>query len=176
MGDSTRIGRGLALLAAAGLALAACEPTDQSADGGDTASDQDTAGAVSSQDVIAMERAVWEELSQGNMEAFGEQLADDVVLIGGEGVLSKQEVMSRLEGATMESYELGDFEVMQPGSDVAMVVYRYSETFQPSEADSMISVSGWATSVWENRDGTWQVVLHQSSATPPGGEGASGGE
>lgn len=176
MGDSTRTGRGLALLAVAGLALAACQPAEQSADGGDTPSDQDTADAVSSQDVIAMERAVWEELSEGNMEAFGEQLADDVVLIGGEGVLGKQEIVSMLEGATMESYELGDFQVMQPGSDVAMVVYRYSETFQPAEADSMMSVSGWATSVWENRDGTWQVVLHQSSATPPGGEGAGASE
>ena len=176
MSDPTRTGRGLALLAAAGLALAACQPAEQSADGGDMASDQDTAGAVSSQDVIAMERAVWEALAQDSMEVFGEHLAEDAVLIGGDGVLGKQEVMNMLEGSTMESYELGDFQVMQPGSDVAMVVYRFSETFQPAEADSMMSVSGWATSVWENRDGTWQVVMHQSSGTPPGGEGASGGE
>lgn len=169
MVDSMRSGRGsgFALLAVAGLALAACQPAERSGGEGDTASAQDTAGAATSQDVIQMERSVWELLSEGDYAAFEEKLADDVMLVGGDGVVGKQELMSQLEGGTMESYEVGDFQVMQPGPDVAIVTYRYSETFRAADADSAADFGGWATSVWENRDGTWLVVLHQSSSTPP---------
>lgn len=131
------------------------------------ASDQASASSVTSQEVIAMERSVWEALAAGDHATFGDYLADDVQLVGGEGVDGKQSLMSQLEGAAVESYEIGDFQVTQPGSGVAVVVYRYSETFRPAEADSATTFEGWATSVWENRDGTWQVVLHQSSAPPP---------
>lgn len=164
MGDFIRTGRSLALFAVVGLALAGCQPAEQSADGGEMASDQDTA-AVSSQDVIEMERAVWESLAQDSMEVFGQHLASDAILVGGQGVVGKQGVVSMLEGATMESYELSDFQVMQPGADVAIVVYRFSETFRPADAESSMSVSGWASTVWENRNGNWRVVMHQS--TPP---------
>lgn len=167
MGDAIRTVRGLVLLVVAGLALVACQPAEQSTGEGERASDQEMADALPSQDVIQMERDVWELLSQGDYAAFGEKLADDVLLIGGEGIVGKQELMSDLEGATIESYEVSDFQVSQPGSDVAVVVYRYSETFLPADADSAVDYSGWASSVWENRDGTWQVVLHQSSSPPP---------
>lgn len=169
MGDLTRTGRGsgLVVLLLAGLALTACQPADTADSEGDTASDQATASAVTSQDVIEMERSVWEALAAGDHATFGDYLADDVWLVGGEGIVGKQELMGELEGVSVESYEIGDFQVTQPGSGVAVVAYRYSETFRPADADSATTVEGWATSVWENRDGTWQVVMHQSSAPPP---------
>lgn len=169
MGDPTRTGRasGLAVLLVAGLALTACQPADSEDSEGDMASDQAAASSVTSQEIIEMERSVWEALAAGDHATFGDYLADDVSLVGGEGVVGKQELISELEGATVEAYEVGDFQVTRPGSGVAVVVYRFSETFRPAEADSATTFEGWATSVWENRDGTWQVVLHQSSAPPP---------
>lgn len=168
MGDPTRTGRGsvLALIALAGLAFAACQPADSAEDAGDATTDQATS-SITSEEVIQMERSVWEALAAGEHATFGDYLADDIMLIGGEGVVGKQELMGELEGATVEAYEIGDFQVTRPGSGVAVVAYRYSETFRPADADSATTFEGWATSVWENRDGTWQVVLHQSSAPPP---------
>lgn len=167
MGDPTRTGRGsgLALVALAGLAFAACQPADPADDVGDATTDQ-TASSLTSEEVIQMERSLWEAL-EGDHTTFEGYLADDIMLVGGEGVVGKQDLMSQLEGATVEAYEVGDFQVTRPGSGVAVVAYRYSETFRPADADSEITFEGWATSVWENRDGTWQVVLHQSSAPPP---------
>lgn len=169
MGDPTRTGRGsgLAVLLVAGLALTACQPADSAENEGDMAPDQASASSLTSEEVIQMERSLWEALAAGDHATFGDYLADDVRLVGGEGVVGKQDLMSQLEGATVEAYEVGDFQVTRPGSDVAVVVYSYSETFRPAEADSATTFEGWATSVWENRDGTWQVVLHQSSAPPP---------
>ncbi|MFW6206982.1 MAG: nuclear transport factor 2 family protein [Gemmatimonadota bacterium] len=168
MGDPTRTGRGsgLVVLLVAGLALTACQPVDSGDSEGDTASDQ-AASSVTSEEVIEMERSVWEALAAGDHATFGDYLADDIRLVGGEGIVEKQDLMSQLEGAAVEAYEVGDFQVDQPGSGVAVVVYRYSETFRPAEADSTTTFEGWATSVWEDRDGTWQVVLHQSSELPP---------
>lgn len=169
MGDSLRTGRasGLALLVTAGLVFAACQPAEPSPDGGDMASGQAAASSVTSEEVIRMERSIWEALGAGGYAAFGERIADDFLIINGQGVTGKQEMMSGLEGATVEAYEVGDFQVVQPGSDVAVVVYSYSETFREAGADSATTFTGWATSVWENRDGTWLVVLHQSSEAPP---------
>lgn len=169
MGDSLRTGRGsgLALALLAGLMIAACQPAEPSGDAGETATDQPAAGTVTSEDVIQLERTIWEALAAGEYATFGEHVADDVMLVGADGVIGKQDLMSELEGATVEAYEVGDFQVSQPGSDVAIVVYSFSETFRPADADSAVTYTGWATSVWENRAGTWQVVLHQSSETPP---------
>ena len=168
MGESLRTGRasGLAVLFVAGIALAACQPAEPSGDGGDMAAAREAQSSVSSEQIIQMERGLWEALAAGEHEAFAEHIADDLTLIGGEGVIGKQEFMSSLEGASMESYEVGDFQVTMPGSGVAIVTYSYSETFRPADADSAVDYSGWATSVWENRDGTWLTVLHQSSEAP----------
>lgn len=167
MGDPTRTGRGsgLAVLLVAGLALTACQPADSAEDTGDATADQ-AAESLTSEEVIQMERSLWEAL-EGDRATFEDYLADDIVLVGGEGVDGKRDLMRQLEGATVEAFEIGDFQVTRPGSGVAVVVYRYSETFRPADADSAITFEGWATSVWENRDTAWQVVLHQSSAPPP---------
>lgn len=169
MGDSLRTGRasGPAFLLLAGLILTACQPAEPSGDGGDMSADQEAMSSVTSEEMIQMERGLWEALAAGEYATFGEHLADDMQLIGGEGVISKQDFMGSLEGASMESYEVGDFQVSMPGSGVAIVTYSYSETFRPADADSAVDYSGWATSVWENRDGTWLTVLHQSSEAPP---------
>lgn len=156
----------LALLAAAALAVAGCQPAAQDGGEGEAAGGEEMAPAVSSEEVIAMERGLWEALSQGDYQGFAEQIADDVTLVGGDGISTKQDMMGMLEGSTVESYELTDFQVMQPGSGVAVVTYHYSEMFRPADADSAVSQAGWATSMWEDRDGTWMTVFHQSSSEP----------
>lgn len=160
----------LALVAAVALGAVACQPAAQDTAGGEAAQGGEMAPAVSEQQVIEMERGLWQALGEGDYQAFGQSIADDIVLVGADGVVGKQALMDQLEGSTVEAYELGDFQVMQPGSDVAVVTYSYSETFRPAEADSATTFTGWATSVWENRDGSWVTVLHQSSEAPEGGE------
>jgi len=170
MGGSIGTGRarGLALVALTGLALVACQP-DGSQDGGDeTADGRDAAGSVGAREAIQLERGVWELLAEGDYAGFGERLADDIKLVGAEGVTGKQALLDQLEGSEVESYELGEFQVMQPGSGVVVVVYRYAETFRPAGADSAVSISRWATSTWENRDGAWRAVLHHATEATPG--------
>lgn len=71
-----------------------------------------------------MERELREALDQGDHEGFAQRLADDAVLVGGDGVTS----------------------------------------------------TGWATSIWENRDGTWRTVFHRSSEGPSTEQTARRGE
>jgi hypothetical protein len=160
----------LAFLAVAGLALAGCQPAEQGGMEEGATSGEEAAASLSSQEVIEMERGLWEALAQGDHAGFAEKIADDATLLGGQGVTDKQEMMSMLEGATIEAYEVTDFQVMQPGSGVAVVTYHYSETYRPAEADSAMTYAGWATSIWENRDGTWMAVFHQSTEEMDGME------
>lgn len=148
----------VSVLTAASFAAAGCQPAAQQ--DGDVG--QAEAGP-STREVIQMERGLWEALSEGDHQGFAQEIADDATMVGGDGLVSKQDMMGMLEGSTLESYELGNFQVMQPGSGVAVVTYRYSETFRPADADSAMSFGGWATSIWENRDGTWTAVFHQTS-------------
>lgn len=165
MGDSIRRGLAgrLAVLAVAGLTLAACQPAEQGGTKEGGMQGEEGASALSSQEVIKMERGLWEALAQGDLAAFSERIADDATLVGGQGISSKADMMSQLEGGTLEAYEVTDFQVMQPGSGVAVVTYRYTETYTPADADSSMDYAGWATSIWEDRDGTWMTVFHQSS-------------
>ena len=110
-----------------------------------------------------MERSLWGGLARGDLTSFGETIAEDFTYPSGAGVIGKAELIRQLEGATLESFELSDFRVRQPGADVAVVTYWFSETFRPADADSASTYSGWATSVWENREGTWKVVLHHAT-------------
>lgn len=158
--------RALALAVVAGLALVACQPAGDPDGGDETADGRDAAGSLTSEEAIQLERGVWELLAEGDYAGFGDRLADDIKLVGAEGVIGKQALLDQLEGSEVEAYELGEFQVMQPGSGVAAVVYRYSETFRPPGADSAISFGGWATSVWENRGGTWRAVLHHATEAP----------
>lgn len=160
-----RAGVLVAALTAASLVAAGCQPAAQESADGEAAGGTESA-AVSAEQAEQMERGLWEALSQGDFQGFYDKIADDATLVGSEGVVSKQDMMGMMEGSEMEAYELGDFQVMQPGSDVVMVTYRYSETFRPADADSAEDYAGWATSVWENRDGTWMTVFHQSSEAP----------
>ncbi len=153
----------LAVLVVAGLALAGCQPAERGGTEEGATSGEAAADTLSSQDVIEMERGLWEALAQEDYAGFAEKIADDATLLGGQGLTSKQEMMSMLEGGSLESYEVTDFQVMQPGSGVAVVTYRYSETFRPPEAEDSVNYAGWATSIWENRDGTWVTVFHQST-------------
>lgn len=165
MGDSIRraVSGRIAALALVGFVLAACQPAEQGGaeDGGMTG--EEGMSAVSSQEVIQMERGLWEDLAQGNLTEFGEMIADDATLVGGQGISAKADMMSMLEGGTLESYELSDFQVMQPGSGVAVVTYHYTEMYRPADAEGAMSYAGWATSIWEERDGTWLTVFHQST-------------
>ena len=154
---------------------AACQPAAQDAASGESMEEQQMgAPEISAEQAIEMERGLWEAAAEGDHQGFGEMIAEDVTLVGGAGIVEKQELMAQLEGSTVEAYEVGDFQVMQPGSDVAVVTYSYSETFRAAEADSATTFTGWATSIWENRDGTWLIVFHQSSEAPEG-EGQAGG-
>lgn len=165
MGNPIRTRRSylLTLILAAGVGVVACQPADRSDAQGEAGEEQATASVVTTQDVIQMERSLWAMLGEGNYAAFGEKIAEDFTYPSGTGVIGKPELMSQLEGATVESYEISDFQVKQPGSNVAVVIYRFSETFRPADADSATTFTGWATSIWENRGGNWRVVLHHSS-------------
>lgn len=154
------------IFAAVSIAVTGCQPAAQDGNQGESAGASEAATALSEKEVVEMERGIWEMLKQGEHASFEKKLAGDLAMVGGEGVTSKQDLMSQLEGGEVQDYEIGDFQVMQPGSNVAMVTYRYSETFRPADADSAMTFSGWATSVWEKQDGTWKVVLHHASEAP----------
>ncbi len=88
-------------------------------------------------------------------EAIEPLLADNIVVIGLEGVGSKAQMLEAAESddAPTGPYVAGDYDVRFLSEDVAVMIHSAGEP-DPH----------WSMHVWQKRDGKWQVA---ATATVP---------
>jgi hypothetical protein len=114
-------------------------------------------------EIEALERQMWEDWKDRNFESMRNRLSAEAVLLGGQGIANRDEAIAMMakDNCDVQSVALDNVKVTTVAPSVALITYRANvvgscngEALQPS-MDS---------SVWVERDGTWQAVHHQGSA------------
>jgi uncharacterized protein (TIGR02246 family) len=127
-----------------------------------TAEAQDTAKLR--EDLMALEKGSWDFLRDNNAAGMTAFLADDALLIFGDGKrYNKREMLAmmqdfKLTGLTIEP----TYAVRMISPDVATLLYRvtYTSTFKNGPAETAKVIS---SSVYVRRDNKWWSVLYQET-------------
>ena len=122
--------------------------------------------ATEAADLEAQLRALEERLLdpqvRASPQALGQLLADEFVELGSSGrVWDKQGVLAALPGESGVRYSLENLRARRLAPDVALVTYRATRTELPAGRES----HSLRSSIWQFRDGRWQMVFHQGTPT-----------
>lgn len=108
-----------------------------------------TAGA----DPVANEKAVWDLIKSKNYDGFASMLAADFVEVEPDGVYDKAGSIKGVQTFDASKAVLSDFKSANIDADAAVVTY-------VSTIPGMAPKGERHSTIWVNRDGKWQAVLH----------------
>jgi ketosteroid isomerase-like protein len=144
----------ITLLAAATLSIAQT--------GADSKSKSKNAGGNSlDQAIINKSKETWEAYKSKNIAAIKALTAEDYVSYTQGGPSNLQQDIATIEKLTIESYTLDDPKVSMATKDVAILRYKCD---LKGSFDGKPFSPVYATEVWVNRGGKWQIVSY--SETP----------
>ena len=120
-------------------------------------------------EVITMEQKVWEMLKNKDLDAFGKNLANDVIDFDADGsIYTKASFLEYLKKVDIQEYSLEHFRAVVLNKDAVMILYKASVkgtiNGQPAPAAPLN-----CSSTWIKRDRQWLAVFHQETpiaATP----------
>lgn len=106
-----------------------------------------------------MEAGFWRAAGDGNF--YRKNFAENGICVFGFGVLDKQQTVASIESSPpWTSVEMQDVTTIAISSDVVALAYRAHAARNDDLYEATVS------SVYVNRDGRWQLALHQQ--TPVG--------
>jgi uncharacterized protein (TIGR02246 family) len=115
-------------------------------------------------ELMVLERAIWEALKERDRAAMRRLLADDAVLIDDDGTrYYKSEMLDHMTNYRLDSYRIEPtYAVRMLSADVAALHYRVisrgAERFDRTTTDKVL-----VSSVYVRRDGKWRIVLYQET-------------
>lgn len=77
--------------------------------------------------IVAKEREGLDALKAGNVERFGELIADDAVLIDAHGSASKAQVLQNVAGFKLTEYTMDDIKLVPLSAKSGLIAYTISE-------------------------------------------------
>jgi Domain of unknown function (DUF4440) len=108
--------------------------------------------------LVSLEERFWE--AAGDPDFYREHFADDGLMALPVGLMTKPQVVQAMESASEWSdYTIDDLRWVDVGDDVAALVYTTTAKRDDSDGTYRAAV----TSVYVNRGGEWQLVLHQQT-------------
>jgi len=112
--------------------------------------------------LLELERRFWE--AAGDATIYKERFADDGRCVFGFGTLDKQAATEAIDGApAWTDVTMHDVEVLELCPTATAVVYAADATREDGHR-----YRARVTSVYVDREGTWQMVLHQQTPPPEG--------
>ena len=112
----------------------------------------------SDQKLIANSRAVWEAYKSRNIATIKELTAEDYVSQTQAGLSNLKQDIDTIDKLTIESYTIDDPKVSMVTKDVAILRYKCD---QKGSFDGKPLISPvYATEVWVNRGGKWQIISY----------------
>ncbi|MEJ7813195.1 MAG: nuclear transport factor 2 family protein [Gemmatimonadaceae bacterium] len=147
------------------IALAACAAKDETntaaTDSGALAAASASATAAApDSEIVRLERSAWDAVKAKDGAALDRITGSDYVSVDPTGIMRPKagEMSQMLATCETRSYSLSDFSVRSISADVALVTYKgtIDQTCGGTKAPSPANVA----SVWQRRNGAWQVVLH----------------
>ena len=110
--------------------------------------------------IIGKSKEVWEAYKSRNVAAIKALTGEDYVSYTQAGPSNLQQDIATIDKLTIESYTLDDPKVMKPTKDVAILRYK-CELKGSMEGKPFRPV--YATEVWVNRGGKWQIVSYSET-------------
>ncbi|MEZ5944120.1 MAG: GNAT family N-acetyltransferase [Planctomycetaceae bacterium] len=120
--------------------------------------------SLSLEEVLALERRVWQAVVEHNGHALAELFDDEYIEITSEGnrVLKSDVVMESPQIDEVESYAIRDPQIRALGADSVLLSYQLTLDGK-CRGIPILPRDRWATSIWHSRDGRWTCVSFQQS-------------
>jgi hypothetical protein len=112
--------------------------------------------------IIVLEKQVVEALKKKDWNTFDSLLAEDCVVVGGDGVQRKPEMLQDLKANySLSDFSMTDVNVVAVNKDTALIAYKAMGKGSYKGEDW--SEQAYGSSVWAKRGGKWLTVLHQET-------------
>lgn len=98
--------------------------------------------------------------ARSSVERLNELLADDFFELGASGKrYSRQEAVNTLPNVAGAKYTMHDFEAREISPETVLATYRVEKEVIGSGEKS------WSvrSSLWQNRNGLWQIIFHHGT-------------
>lgn len=109
-----------------------------------------------------LEAKMWDSALSGNSRAFSELVSPEAVMVCGGCRCSGAEYSELIKDFGISSYEITDFEVTAENEGLAAVHY-IVKTYADCPESVDLAGKFHVASVWENREGRWQLVFNMDS-------------
>lgn len=109
--------------------------------------------------LIEKERNAWKNLSTGNAEEFGKNLAEDYEGVNGETRHNKAQEIAAVKNTSFDRVVLSDIRVKWLSEDVAIVLSTFTITVVGAN-NKKESYSGKSYTIYAKRDKVWLCVFH----------------
>ena len=113
------------------------------------------AGSNVDQAIVSKSKETWEAYKSKNIPAIKELTAEDYVAHTLAGPSNLQKDIATIDKLTIEAYTLDDPKVSMASKDVAILRYK---CVLKGSYDGKAFSPVYATEVWVNRGGKWQIV------------------
>ena len=112
--------------------------------------------------LVEMETALWNAWKNKDAKVFDQHLSADSVLVGEQGVGSKDEVVKMMASmpCDVKSFTLSDWKMTKFDADAALLTYK--GVAQGTCGGQPIPAT-WASSLWVRKKGVWQAAFHQET-------------
>ena len=114
------------------------------------------------QQVIQLEREMWEAALHRDAEAFGRLVLPDAVMICGGHRCSGREYAELLTGFSINGYSISGMEAVGSGED-QMVLHYVIRVDVEDDRDWDLAGLFHIVSVWKKSGGTWGLVFNMDS-------------
>lgn len=115
-------------------------------------------GTADINDVVALERQVWDALRRRDYDAFAAMLSEEAIEVEPTGVYTKRETVEGIKNFDFSNAAPTDFKQLKLGSDVVLITYIISgnqETFGPHGMRH--------TTIWHARPSRPLAVFHHGT-------------
>ena len=107
--------------------------------------------------IVAKEREGLDALKAGNVERFGELIADDAVLIDAHGSASKAQVLQNVAGFKLTEYTMDYIKLVPLSAKSGLIAYTISE--KGISHGKEFAARAYVSSLWEQREARGSVSL-----------------
>ncbi len=120
--------------------------------------------AVTTSDVEANEKMIWDALKRKDWTAFANFLAEDQIEVWGTGVNTKAQTLKGISAIDFSDFVMSDFKTVPIDADAKIATYTVKGTGPDKKAFTERS-----STVWVNRGGKWLALFHQGTPVAPAG-------
>ncbi len=115
-------------------------------------------------DISALIKALELELLQPEVRKskirLNELIADNFLEVGASGKnYNKQDILDQLPGQSEIKFSMQDFNAIDISPDTILATYKVEKIILESNEKTISSRS----SIWQNKDGNWQIIFHQGT-------------